>query len=121
MLIRVKGYRPNNDINNYLKNKPKFMKRIIYSIVASVMFLFLTVAIRHFSIKKTDLSSLLIDNIEALTDTELPEITITCSSGPDGKCYKRVHRIITSPGHYANWDCEYTGSPNDACKKPFYF
>lgn len=64
------------------------------------------------------LSKLTVDNIEALSNsTELPGITVMCSSGYYGWCFVPGTRLAMR-GEYMYYPCEYVGNPNLFCSNP---
>lgn len=76
------------------------------------------IGIRELSLPDSKLSSLTIENIEALTnETELPEITITCSSGSDGQCFIQGDRLAMC-GEYMYYPCKFLGIPDVSCSNP---
>ena len=95
------------------------MKRNLFIAIVCVLGFFVAFTVKHPLSVRTQLSSLTIQNIEALTDTELPEFTVVCSPGPDGKCYSMVPKIIKFYGFESNYDCEFSGKPNEECYSPW--
>ncbi|OUP07408.1 hypothetical protein B5F34_11600 [Mediterranea sp. An20] len=57
-------------------------------------------------------AQLLLDNVEALADYELPEVVVNCSyrcNDGRGQCWKRSTNLL---------DCEWSGNSNDYCQCP---
>ena len=74
--------------------------------------------IKSFSQNKDAHCSLLIENIEALTDgDDLPEIIIICSAELDRRCFTQGNRIAMC-GEYMYYRCQYVGNPTFACINP---
>lgn len=96
------------------------MGKKLFIATVCVLGLFGAFTVKHSLSVRTQLSSLTIQNIEALTDTELPEFTVICSPGPDGKCYRAVSKMIKWGPYMADYDCEFSGKPNDECHKPWF-
>lgn len=65
---------------------------------------------------ETNLSNLTYENIEALTEgTELPEVTILCSSSNRGQCYVEGILLAYCPDGKKIYSCSATGNPKDFC------
>lgn len=63
-------------------------------------------------------SSLMLENVEALTDVELPEVVITCDTQGWGKCYTQLG--LTMKGEYMYYPCRFNEDPNSFCPEPRY-
>lgn len=62
-------------------------------------------------------SDLTINKVEALArNLELPEVSITCSTGGSGTCYATK---VETFGDYCNLTCYATGNPDDYCNEIF--
>ncbi len=84
----------------------------------SIALVIMWIGMQELSLPNSKLSDLTIENIEALTnETELPEITIKCSSGSDGRCFIQGDRMVMC-GEYMYYPCKFFGSPNVSCSNP---
>ncbi len=102
--------------HNYLVMKGK---QFLLSCMATIALMSTGyLGIKSFSQNKDVYCSLLIENIEALTDgDDLPEIIITCSAGVDGRCFTQGNQIAMC-GEYMYYPCQYVGNPAFSCTNP---
>lgn len=66
--------------------------------------------------KEAGVSDLVFSEVEALTDVELPGVTITCSRDPYdavGRCYKNIGDTFTKV-------CRFSGYQSDFCTYSYY-
>jgi hypothetical protein len=96
-------------------NNKNINKRILYGISVLVIAVLATVNV-HLALNKNDLSDILLANVEALA-YELPEVTITCSSGSYGQCFWSTYNLCMN-GEYTCYRCTYTGFQADYCWCP---
>lgn len=68
---------------------------------------------------KHELNALALANLEALTDIELPDLTIECSAYNEGECCAEnfLHPMVMC-GEYMFYPCKFTGDPSDYCQNP---
>lgn len=62
-------------------------------------------------------SDVALANVEALT-VDLEEVTITCNSGYQGKCFRESLRDWKMCGEHMFHPCEFTGYQADSCTQP---
>lgn len=60
-------------------------------------------------------SALLLANVEALSNYELPDVVITCSSGNSGQCFQENFTRWVMEGERMYHPCRYTGNERDYC------
>lgn len=64
------------------------------------------------------LTDLELANIEALSETESPGVTITCDWSPKGgRCYKQGYQLKIC-GEWMFYECIFTGYQGDSCYNP---
>lgn len=66
--------------------------------------------------EEKNLSSLTLENLEALTDGEGAEIV--CSGGSDGDCYAPDFGRMKMCGEYMYTPCIFSGVQSDSCTEP---
>lgn len=92
-------------------------RNIIISIVLGLILLGSSLGLTHLK-SQEPLSDLEMANIEALTETELPGVTITCDWSPKGgKCYKQGYQLKMC-GEWMFYECIFTGYQKDTCNNP---
>ena len=64
---------------------------------------------------QSKLNEMQIENAEALTITELPEVVIECSGTGEGKCYKPDFTRFVMCGERMVYECQYSGHQVDYC------
>lgn len=91
-------------------------KKLIFS-VALTLTMCAGIFFSNSVIRNNRYSNLQIENIEALAYEELPEFTITCSNGSEGRCFITtfVQKIC---GPYFYYQCMFNGNQNFSCTTP---
>lgn len=64
-----------------------------------------------------NLSSLVLEDVEALARYELPDVVITCDSGSSGKCFDMSYE--EGLYGYCSYSCDFTGYADDYCSSFF--
>lgn len=91
--------------------KIKIVASVAVAVLASVG------AFMSMNIDNSELSELQMENIEAMT-YELPEVTVTCSSGTQGRCFSNFMGRWCMCGEYMYQECHFTGYQYDSCYRP---
>lgn len=73
------------------------------------------VCVNKFYVSKNPKLGLMMENVEALADSE--DFVITCSAGHSGLCFRETP-ILRYCGEYQYYECEFTGCKYDECWEP---
>ena len=93
------------------------MKKKVLCISSALVMLAAFCVFQNRTKDKINLSELTLENVEALSTTNLDEVVVTCSSGPTGKCYRKGCELKFCK-KYSYYQCEYTGYMMDNCSHP---
>ena len=63
-------------------------------------------------------SGIMLENVEALTDVDLPEVVILCDTKGWGRCYVKLG--IAMHGEYFYNPCRFEGHQTNYCPEPKY-
>jgi len=95
------------------------MKKIVFkSLLLAIMCVGVLGLQKKFMSISSPLSDVMLENVEALTDYELPAVEIVCDSQGWGKCY--VSSGLVMEGEYMYNSCQFDGSPYSYCPRPRY-
>lgn len=89
------------------------MKKILFSTIITCAIFSGVIGICNSA--KTSLNTLTLANIEALAYYELGEVTISCSSGYSGSCFREAFDRWVMKGEEMYHPCVYTGCESDYC------
>lgn len=93
------------------------MKKIVFkSLLLAIMCIGVLGLQKKFMSISSSLSDVMLENVEALTDYELPAVVIGCDSQGWGKCYVSSGLVID--GEHMYYACKFDGSQDNYCPQP---